>query len=180
MYQCNARRVVQSVLGLIGAAILTGCAVPFPVYTISTSNIVALRDANRLVKINTFKGSQTSVSCRLQPISPEGGRTFAKYIQDAFNDEIVVANPKNPPAITVDATLTNIDVDCAMGTASWTIEMDVSVNGQATFAAKVSRTFEGSFAGAIVGQRAYQAFVPTVQEAVKAIISHPTFQSALR
>ena len=146
----------KSSIGLAVVVVLSGCAIPFPVYTISTSNIVTLRDANKLVKVNAFKGNQTSVSCRLQPISPDGGRTFAKYIQDAFNDEIVVANPKNPPAIVVDATLTNIEVDCAIGTASWTIEMDVSINGQPPFAAKVNRTFEGSFAGAIVGQRAYQ------------------------
>lgn len=50
--------------------LLTGCAVPFPVYAPSTKNVLALRTAPRSVQLGNFSGDQRSVSCRLQQSRP--------------------------------------------------------------------------------------------------------------
>ena len=164
--------------GALGAVLLlVGCAVPFPVYTVSTTNITSIRASQRSVEVADFSGTQTSVSCRTQPISPEGGRTFAQYIRGAFNDEIIIAGVKPGTAKSrVSLALKNIDVDCAIGTGSWIFEVTVTIDGQRSYDVRTVRTFEGSFAGAIVGQRAYQAFVPSVQQLITDVMAHPTYK----
>jgi len=157
---------------------LAGCAVPFPVYTVSSSNIASIRATQKAVELGDFSGSQTSVSCRLQPISPEGGRTFAQYIRGAFNDEIIIAGTRSGAAKSrVSLQLKNIDVDCAIGTAWWTIEVVVMIDGRPSFEVKTFRPFEGNFLGSVVLLRAYQAFVPTVQQLITDIMTHPTYRA---
>ena len=158
--------------------LLTACAVPFPVYTISSSNITSIRTARNTVELGDFTGSQVSVSCRLQPISPEGGRTFAQYIRNAFNDELIIAGQKpGLPKSKVTLQLKNIDVDCAMGQASWILEADVTVENQNPYSIRTVRNFDGNFAGAVVANRAYQAFVPSVQQLIADIMGHPAFKA---
>lgn len=157
---------------------LTACAVPFPVYTVSSSNVTSIRATKNTVELSEFTGSQTSVSCRLQPISPEGGRTFAQYIRNAFNDELVIAGQKPELAKSkLTLQLKNIDVDCAIGQASWMLEADVTVGSQKPFSIKTVRNFDGNLAGAIVVNRAYQAFVPSVQQLITDIMAHPSFRA---
>ena len=172
--------IIKSTIAVAMIGILTGCAVPFPVYTISTNNISAIRNADRQIEVGEFQGGPSSVSCRLQPISPDGGKTFAKYIQDAFKDEIIVANARALPTVKVTAVVKSVDVDCAIVTGSWSIEMEVAVNGAPPFTVKTNRAFDGNLLGAVVLQRAYQAFVPTVQEAVTNILNSQAYQVALK
>lgn len=170
---------VRLILTLVSIAALTACAVPFPVYTVSSSNIAAIRSAERPVELATFSGDNTSVSCRLQQISPEGGKTFAQYIRAAFNDELVIAgNTSTKPKIPLSIKLTNIDVSCNALDSRWEIDLEISVPGQEAFVVKTLRRFDYNFLGGVMLPRAYQAFVPTVQEAVANVLTHPTVRKA--
>ncbi len=139
---------------------------------------MSIRAAQNTVELDQFAGQQTTVSCRLQPISPEGGRTFAQYIKNAFNDELVIAGQKpGLPKSKVSVQLKSIDVDCAIGQASWIIEADVTVGSQKPYSIKTVRNFDGNFAGVVVANRAYQAFVPSVQQFIADIMSNSVFKT---
>lgn len=161
--------------------LLGGCSVPFPVYSISGSNVQAIRSLNATVRTGEFAGREDTVVCRLQPISPEGGVTFAKYIRKALDDELTIAGGTNQGRVVeVRASMVHIDVSCGIIDADWTIEMDVSVNGQPPQRIKTVRRFDGNYFGAVVATRAYQAFVPAVQQVVADILAIPAVREAGR
>jgi hypothetical protein len=176
-----ARRLSLAVSAIATMCAVSGCSIPFPVYSVSGRNVGTIRTIPNTIKLGQFSGEQKSVWCRLQPISPEGGVTFASYIKNAFNDEIIIAGvTPTQGSIELNGTLRDIDVDCGMGSASWVIEMEFTLGAQPPFTVRTSRAFEGSFAGAVVGARAYQAFVPTVQDLVNDVLMNPAFQAAAR
>ena len=159
---------------------LSGCAVPFPVYSVSGKNVAAFRSIPQTIKLGQFTGDQRSVSCRLQPISPEGGGTFASYIRNAFDEEMIIAErrPREGEVVELTGTLKNINVDCGIISASWTIEMEFSVGGRPPFTVRTVHTFDGNYFGGVVLTRAYTAFVPSVQEFVNAVLNNPSFRAA--
>ena len=161
-------------------SLLAGCAVPFPVYTVSSSNISAIREAQRTLQLGQFSGNQSSVSCRLQPITPEGGKTFAQYIRAALADEIIIAGDTSTKSkVPISVQLVSIDVACNSLDSNWTIELEVTLPNDPPFAVKTVRSFEYSFLGSAMLPRAYQAFVPTVQEAVANVLAHPNVRRQL-
>ncbi len=140
--------------------------------------MTSIRAAHNAVELADFSGSQSSVSCRLQPISPEGNKTFAQYIRNAFNDELVIAGQKpGLPKSKLSVQIKNIDVDCAVGQASWTIEAEVAIGSQSPISIKTVRNFDGNFMGAVVLERAYQAFVPSVQQFIADVMAHPAYKA---
>lgn len=131
------------------------------------------------VQVGNFQGTQKEVSCRLQPIGPEGNATFATYIQKALRDEVLIAgNTPRPQTVQITGTVRNIDVSCGIITGSWTIEVDISVNSGPPVPVKTVKTFDGNYLGAVVATRAYQAFVPSIQQLVHDILSNPAVQGA--
>ena len=145
----------------------------------SSSNITAIRSGERPLELGTFSGDTTVVSCRLQQISPEGGKTFAQYIRSAFNDELVIAgNTSTKQKVPLNIKLTYIDVSCNALDSRWEIDLEVSVPGQEAFTVKTLRRFDYNFLGGVMLPRAYQAFVPTVQESVANVLAHPTVRKA--
>jgi hypothetical protein len=163
----------------IVAVLLSACSVPFPVYSVSGENVGLIRTLPVNVQVGEFAGSQRTVSCRLQPIGPEGNATFASYIQKALRDEVLIAgNTTRPRTVQLTGTVKNVDVSCGIITASWTIDVDVSVNGGPPVPIRTVKTFDGNYMGAVVATRAYQAFVPTIQQLVNEILSNPAVQGA--
>ncbi len=80
----------------------------------------------------------------------------------------------------ITATLVDIDVSCGIIEADWTIDLDISVNGQPAQRVRTVRRFDGNYVGQVVAMRAYQAFVPTVQQVVADILALPSVRSAAR
>jgi hypothetical protein len=163
---------------LVATLALAGCAVPFPGYSISSNNVLAIRGTQRSVELGDFLGNQTTSSCRLRKIGPDADRTFAQYIRAAFTDELVIAGP--PPLrerSTVSVRITDVNVDCGNIWSSWTIEGEVRITNQLPYKVKVVRDFDGSFLADVVWARANQAFVPTVQEFIAAIMANPAYRS---
>lgn len=159
------------------AASLAGCAVPMPTYTVASANVAAIREFQRGIDLQSFSGDPKSVSCRAIQIGPDNGRTFAQYIQAAFNDEVVIAGVKKSlPTTKLAIDVKSVSLDCAIGTGSWSFEVEVKVQDQSPFVLRSSRDFNGSFDGMIVRERAMQALVPSVQKLIQEVIAHPTFK----
>lgn len=162
----------------VATVVLTGCVVPFPTYSVSSNNVLAIRATQRTVELGDFLGNQTTTSCRLRRTGPDADRTFAQYIRAAFQDELVIAGP--PPLrerSTLSLRITDVNVDCGNVWSSWTIEGEVRITNQPPYKVKVVRDFDGSFLADVVWQRANQAFVPTVQEFIAAVMAHPAYKS---
>ena len=165
--------------GVVILSAVSGCSLPFPVYSASGRNVEAIRNVPRAVKVGQFVGDQKSISCRLQPLEPQGGETFAAYIRNAFNEEIIMAGAKtNEAGIGLNGTLKDIDVDCGILSASWTIEMELSVGDRPPFTVKTIHNFDGNYFGAVVFSRAHAAFVPAIQHFINDVVKHPSFQAA--
>ena len=178
-YQNSRFRHLRAFAATVAVAALTACAVPFPVYTVSSGNISTLRSSERSIELGSFIGDTGSISCRLQQIQPEGGKTFAQYIRAAFNDELVIAgNLSTKPKIPLNVKLTYIDVSCNSIDSRWEIDLEVTLPGRDPFIVKTLRRFEYNFLGGVMLPRAYQAFVPTVQEAVANVLAHPEIRRA--
>jgi hypothetical protein len=163
------------------ACLVSGCSVPFPVYSVSGRNVATIRSSPNTIKLGQFSGEQKSVSCRLQPIGPEGGGTFASYIRNAFKDEMIIAGVTPPEtAMELNGTLKDIDVDCGIISAAWVIEMEMTIGALPPFTVKTVRAFDGNYFGGVVLSRAYTAFVPAVQDLVNDVLTNPSFQAAAR
>ncbi|HEY4165429.1 MAG TPA: hypothetical protein VGM96_01595 [Reyranella sp.] len=165
----------------VSALLLSACSVPFPVYSISGENVGLIRNLPVNVQVGDFQGIQKEVTCRLQPIGPEGNATFATYIQKALRDEVLIAgNTPRGQTVQITGTVKNVDLSCGIITGSWTIDVDVSVNGGPPFPIRSVKTFDGNYMGAVVATRAYQAFVPAIQQLVHEILSSPAVQGGPR
>jgi hypothetical protein len=163
----------------ICALFLSACSVPFPVYSVSGENVGLVRNLPVNVQVGNFQGIQKEVTCRLQPIGPDGNATFATYIQKALRDEVLIAgNAPRAQTVQITGTVRNVDVSCGIITGSWTVEVDVSVNGGPPIPIKTVKTFDGNYVGGVVLMRAYQAFVPAIQQVVNEILSNPAVQGA--
>lgn len=178
-YQNTCFRYLRIFASTAALSVLAACAVPFPVYTVSSGNIATLRSSERSLELGTFSGDAASVSCRLQQIQPEGGKTFAQYVRAAFNDELIIAgNQSTKSKIPINVKLVNIDVSCNAADSRWEIDLEVTLPGRSPFIVKTLRRFDYNFLGSVMLPRAYQAFVPTVQEAVANVLAHPEVRSA--
>lgn len=170
--------VTRQVPAWVATLALTGCVVPFPTYSVSSNNVLAIRATQRTVELGDFLGNQTTTSCRLRRTGPDADRTFAQYIRAAFQDELVIAGaPPLRERSTLSVRITDVNVDCGNVWSSWTIEGEVRITNQLPYKVKVVRDFDGSFLADVVWARANQAFVPTVQEFIAAVMAHPAYRS---
>ncbi len=164
---------------MVTALLLSACSVPFPVYSISGENVGLIRNLPVNVQVGEFQGTQKEVTCRLQPIGPEGNATFAAYIQKALRDEVLIAgNTPRPQTVQLTGTVKYIDVSCGIITGTWTIDVDISVNGGPPVPIRTVKTFDGNYVGGVVATRAYQAFVPSIQQLVHDILSNPAVRGS--
>ena len=166
MSRLMSGRCRSILLTMLASFAVSACTVPFPVYSISGENVEIVRSIPAKIKVKQFTGPQSEVTCRLQPIGPEGGKTFAAFISKAFADDVSIAGSISEKSIEINGVLKHVDVSCGIANGSWVIEMEISVDDQPPFTVRTVRKFDGNFAGAVVAMRAYQAFNPAVQQFV--------------
>jgi hypothetical protein len=177
------KRVIVTIVSLL---LVTGCAPAITQrYASPATNIVLLRELNakssQKIKLGEFEGDQDGVSCRLVNISPPDRVTFASFLKNAVKEDLMMADMYAENAnVELTGRLVNIDVNCAIGTGEWIIEMEftkVAPSSNEKFSVTNTYSFEGAYNGAVVFNNASLALVPAVQEFVKAVFSHPKFQS---
>lgn len=175
----SVRTIVTRICLALITCIISACTVPFPVYSVAGKNVESIRAVPATIKVGNFAGNQTSVSCRLQPLGPENNETYASFIRNAFNNELIISGgvPHNT-TIELNGTLKKIEVDCGIVSGSWTIEMELSINNQPPFTVKTVRKFDGNYSGEIVLKRATGTFVPAVQQFLNEVLNSPSVQTA--
>jgi hypothetical protein len=176
--------IVISVIILVFSQ--TGCAPMITQkYAPATKNILTLRDisSNTKNKINIgkFEGDSKITSCRaFGYVSPPNNVTYATYIRNALIEELMLANVYSEKSnIEINGKLKEFEVDCAVGTGKWIIEMEFNINGKEPFTVKVSYDFEGAFIYEIVFNNAQQSLVPATQEFLNAVLNHDKIKSAI-
>lgn len=162
------------------AFVLAGCAVPFPAYTVSSSNIATIRAADRPIELGHFAGDQTFVYCHDFTFTPEGGKTFAQYIRAAFADELVIAgNTSTKPKVLLSARLSRIAVVCrGWEGRKWEIDLEVTLPDQPPFTVNTVHKFANLVFEPASQATAYHAFLPSVQETVANVLAHPNVRRA--
>jgi len=164
---------------------LSGCSVKVPQYNSSADNVVQLRKIGVKVSIGTFTAtkSEKETLCRLaRTVVVPHGLTFEKYIENAFKEELKMANKySNESNIIITANLNNLKASSGIAsTGYWSFDMTIKSNNGKSFNIVSQYIYDTSFAGAIAcNEMMPDAFKPAVQKLIKEIISNPQFDSLI-
>lgn len=160
---------------------IQGCTNVAPRYAASSENVMELRNLNASIELGLFTGGPDKVNCRsFNPMAPPDGETFAEFIRKAFQEELQMAGAHSPGSPTVlTGKVLNVDLDSGMGTGRWTIAVEIAVSGSAPFVVETGYEFEGGFAAFTVCENARNSMVPAVQEFVRDVIIHESFQNSI-
>lgn len=165
---------------------LTGCAPHITqVYSPSSKNIMTLRDLSTTTKnklsVGKFEGDDSKINCRGAKIAPPNNMTFASYLKNALTEELMLANLYDEnSSLQISGNLKELEVECAVGTGKWNIEMELIPKSGKPFVIKKSYDFEGAYMGRVVISNAQQSFVPATQEAINALLKSPEFKSYIK
>lgn len=168
---------------------LSGCAAHItPRYSLHATNIVNLKKIKNKsdikLKVNEFTSSalnEKEESCRGMRLKPPDGRTFSSFIKNALVDELIVSDMySETSSIEINGDMKNIELHAASITeGSWIIEVEISIAMGKPFLVSINRSFSSGFSGYTACSNAQTAFVPTVQDFINLVITHPEFQSAV-
>ena len=166
---------------LLLLAALAACDVP-PAETVPARNVELIRALPATLRLAPFPPSAKSVDCAGTPITLSGVPDFAAAVRATLSQAIVAAQDgaTRPRTLDLQARLRDITADCGAYSASWTIALDVTINGAPAFPIRINRLFDGGFAGANVAARAREALPPAFDQLVNAILTSPKLQAAAR
>jgi hypothetical protein len=122
---------------------------------------------------------RSSYNCRaVGPLLTPDGNTYPEYVRRAFVDELRLAGLYETLApLEVEVGFHDIQPSSAAG--FWAISAQVTVNGVDPFDVEIERRFTTSWYGETACNQTAQAFMPAVQDFVRAVVRHPQFQAAL-
>jgi len=187
----SMRKHVMNKYALILAAIfgivLQGCSTPrTAMYSPSIDNQMTLKKMKVSIKngveIGTFADANgtRSVQCRMISIDSPGNKTFSKYIRDAYQAELYLADiyPADD-GVTITGTLNDISVSTA-GSGHWDISLTLqSSNGQ-TMNIENSYPFPSAFRADQACTNAAYTFGEAVQDTVNKTLKSGKFRMLIR
>lgn len=179
------KKIYYTGLVIFAMFIFSGCANKVHDYSISTENLIALKQIaqkGNTVKLGKFTDSgkdERSVMCRLAtPIGTPTGETFASYIQNAMKKEMIVAGVYSDSAKnTLTANLNDIYGSTTLGNAYWDIDMTVKSTNGKSLRVKSRYDYESSFSAYSACSEMQRSFPLAVQKVIKEIITNPKFVS---
>jgi len=182
------KRLILSVLSFALMALFAGCANKIPAYAISTNNVVSLQGLskdNGKVNLNDFTDSnrdESKVMCRMAtPIGTASGETFASYIGNAFEKELLLAGMYDSKSnVVISANLDDIYGSTTLGNAYWEFTITVKSSNGASYQVKSRYDYESSFLGASACSEMQRSFVPAVQKLIGDIVKNPKFAELLK
>jgi len=182
------KRFILGISVFVLMALFTGCANKIPAYAISTSNVVNLQGLskdNGKVNLNDFTDSgrnESKVMCRLAtPVGTANGETFASYIQNAFQKELLIAGMYDPKSnIIISANLDDIYGSTTLGNAYWEFEITVKSSNGTSYKVHSRYDYESSFSATSACSEMQRSFVPAVQKLIGDIVQNPKFISLLK
>ena len=176
---------MKKLILLMSMAMLAGCSTyAIDRYSISADNVTALRALGD-IKINVGEFTSTKpnlreVNCRaVGPIKTPDGDTFAHFIQEAFTDELQIAELYSTTApVTITGNLDHIGLSSMSG--KWDLTLTVnSTNGQSVSVSD-SYSYTTSFFGETACNQAAQSLMPAVQNVISKVITNPDFAGLVK
>ncbi|PHR27385.1 MAG: hypothetical protein COA36_09155 [Desulfotalea sp.] len=158
----------------------SGCAVTVDRYQPTADNQQIIKNLKFKMNVGKFEAKKTDyrVMCRLaNNVELTDGKSFEEYIEAAFIEELKMAGMySKESSITINGYLNDTDVSSGMTDAHWTFDITVSNNKNEEFTIIHKRTYSASFMGGIACINDMpKSLMPTVQELIAEIISHPKF-----
>jgi len=182
------KKIFFTISVLILTVGFSGCANKVHDYSVSSDNIINLKDLSKSghqVKVSEFTDSgrdETKVMCRLAtPIGTPKGETFASYIKGAFEKELIIADMYNKNAKnTISVNLDDIYGSTVLGNAYWEFKATVKSSNGENYNVNSKYDYESSFSAMSACSEMQRSFVPAVQKLNGEIIKHPKFKKLLQ
>jgi len=164
---------------------LSGCANKVATYSVSTENILTLKELStegKGINLGEFTDSnngESKVMCRLAtPIGTPSGETFISYIRDALEKELIIANKYDKKSnIKVKINLDDLYGSTTLGNAYWEFKVTVNSSNSKSFKVTSKYEYESSFTAYSACSEMQRSFVPAVQKLLGDIIKHNKFES---
>jgi hypothetical protein len=174
---------IHGVVAIIAVIGLSGCANKVHDYAVSTENLMVLKSlASKANKVNvgefTDSGkNEKAVMCRLAtPIGTPKGETFASYIKNAFQKELLIADLYDPKAKnTISANVNDVYGSTVLGNAYWSFDVTVKSSNGKSYNVKSRYDYESSFSAMSACSEMQRSFPLAVQKLIGKIITHPKF-----
>lgn len=176
------KKIVLGSLFFVITVLFSGCADKVHNYSPKATNVMQLRDVANGEKIYVEKFSDSNkdekkLMCRLTaPIGTPDGETFASYIQDAFTQELILADKYSEKSSnTITANLDDIYGSTMLANAYWEFKITMKSSNGVTYETNSRYDYESSYAAGSACSEMQRSFVPAVQKLNKDIISNPKF-----
>jgi hypothetical protein len=179
------KKTIITLVLIITISVLTGCSITVDRYNSTADNQNRLRKLNIKLNVDKFTATKSdfSVMCRLaNGVNLPDGKSFEKYIEDAFIEELKMADvySKNSHII-LKGHLNDTDVSSGFTDAHWTFNLKVSNGAGESYTIIHKRKYKSSFLGGIAcGNDMPKSFLPTIQELVGKVINHPKFDGLFK
>lgn len=153
-------------------------------YSVSADNVVAIRALNAgkvsVGPFESFDPALTEIPCRgFAPIRAPSNEHFAEYIRQALASELKIADAYATDApVMLSGRLNALDFGTASG--HWLIGLTVTSSNGRSVSVSGRHEFSTSYVGDVACQQTSQAFMPAVQDTIKAVIGDPEFPALLK
>lgn len=181
------KKLLTSLLISLTLITLTGCVnTTGRVYSPSTNNVIMMQNLlsakNEKIKLEAFKESASigDLVCRFgAPIDVAAGKTRAKYIFDAMQTELFMANAYDVNSdIEISGELIAISFS-SVSPAYWNMVFKVSSNKSKGYVVRTKYSFQTSYDGKKACQNVADAFAPAVQKLIQDVITNSKFPELL-
>ena len=170
---------------MVFAVLLVGCANTTQRYGVSTENNQILRgiEHSRQVKVGAFTTSgpnKATLDCRnIYPLTVPSS-SYEAYIREALVDELKLASIYSDTANTeLTMHFEKIDFSSAF-TGNWVISAQFTIAGKPPFTVTTNYGFtDVNWGPSLACSNTAAAFVPAVQNFLKAMFLNPRFKEAI-
>lgn len=178
-------RILFTCAGVAALLMVAGCDTTSAVspYVASTPNVLAfqkaLRSAGSTVKVGDFGSAPevTQPTCRLAgTLDVTSGKPLQNYVKDALQTELFTAQVYDTDAkLSISGRLDEVKVN-TFGTGSWTLGLQVTSSADpAGYHVQITRNFATSYSAYSACRNATNAFAPSVQDLIGAVVANPGF-----
>ena len=117
-------------------------------------------------------------TCRmLGALDVGAGRPVSSYIQEALREELFLADAYDSNSnVIIEATVDKLEFD-SFGQGTWDIGLVVRSSVHDGYRVETNYTYKSSFSALRACQNVVDAFNPTVNELISAVINHPEFSA---
>lgn len=176
---------ISLTLLVLGTILVTGCANKVATYSVSTDNIMSLKNLSKGINLGDFTDSnrnESKVMCRLAtPVGTSSGETFTSYIKKAFKKELLVSNKYDETSNTkLSMNLDKIYGSTTLGNAYWEFQVTVKNSNGKRFPLNSKYEYESSYLATSACSEMQRSFVPAVQKLIGETVQHNMFKTLIQ